>query len=86
MSTRRGRIALIFLVLLLGIGVIWALYPESSVAQIPAKKLIVAVGEDLNSTDPSLAFGRTTWAVVMNYGEYLINKVPSGNLEPGLAT
>jgi len=86
MSTKQGRMALILLGILLLIGLLLALYPKSSAAQTPPKKLIVAVGEDLSSTDPSAGFGGDTWAVTMNYAEYLINRAPSGDLGPGLAT
>lgn len=57
MSSRAERIALLFPTLLLGMGLLWALHPENALAQARSKKLVVAIGEDLSSTDPSAAFG-----------------------------
>jgi peptide/nickel transport system substrate-binding protein len=57
-------------------------------ATAPQKPLLVAVGMEPSSLDPSLtgAGGGGDYAVVQNWGEYLIQKMPNGDLKPGLVT
>jgi peptide/nickel transport system substrate-binding protein len=52
----------------------------------PAKKLIVAVGQEPTSMEPSLVYATPDYVVVDNWTDYLIYKTTSGELKPGLAT
>jgi peptide/nickel transport system substrate-binding protein len=61
------------------------LFPAEPFAA-PAKKLIIAVGQEPSSLDPSLAFGAASQVTVENWGEYLLYRAPSGKLGPGLAS
>lgn len=59
-------------------------YPAYGAA--PVKKLMVGVGQEPTSMDPSLCYTGGDYPVVENYAEYLISRNPSGDLKPGLAT
>jgi peptide/nickel transport system substrate-binding protein len=50
-----------------------------------AKKLMIATGQEPSTIDQSLAGVGGDYAIVENYGEYLIQRVPNGDLKPGLA-
>ena len=53
----------------------------------PATKLLIAMGQEPNSMDPSACWaGSADYQVSENYAEYLIDSIPSGELKPGLAT
>jgi peptide/nickel transport system substrate-binding protein len=52
----------------------------------PPRKLMVAVSVEPTSMDPSLGIAGNDLTVTQNFAEYLIYKVPSGELKPGLAT
>jgi peptide/nickel transport system substrate-binding protein len=54
-------------------------------AQQP-KKLVIGVGQEPTSMDPSLAYTGGDYPIVENYGEFLIYRAPNGDLKPGLAT
>ena len=53
----------------------------------PATKLLIAMGQEPNTMDPSACWaGSADYQVSENYAEYLIDSEPSGELKPGLAT
>jgi peptide/nickel transport system substrate-binding protein len=52
----------------------------------PGGKLIVGVGSEPTSMDPSLVVSSADYVVTDNWTECLISKDPSGDLKPGLAT
>lgn len=79
MSERKIFISLIIILI---IGLLLPVHVKSA----PEKKLIVAVGQEPSSMDPSLMVIGGDYTVVENWGEYLIHKAPNGDLQPGLAT
>lgn len=79
MVRRRG---LILVAIALTIGLLVSPHTYSA----PSRRLIVAIGQEPNSLDPSLAFISADFVAVENWTEYLIYKAPSGDLKPGLAT
>jgi peptide/nickel transport system substrate-binding protein len=81
-TARSGRNVLISLALVLTIGFLTATYATPA----HSKKLIVVVGQEPTSMDPSLINVGGDFPVVENWGEYLIYKATSGDLGPGLAT
>lgn len=76
-----GRVMLASALVLI-IGFLLAPYTQSA----PIKKLMIAVGQEPTSMDPSLTYLIPDYIVTDNYAEYLLRKAPSGELEPGLAT
>src|SRR4030042_7073023 len=73
---------LVSFAIVLIIGLIFTPYSNSA----PAKKLMIAIGQEPTSMDPSLAYVGGDYVVVENYGEYLVQRTPSGDLKPGLVT
>jgi peptide/nickel transport system substrate-binding protein len=69
------------LAILLVIGFLWA--PHSEPAE---KKLMIAVGQEPSSMDPSLNNMGPDYVVTDNFVEYLMYMAPNGKLGPGLAT
>jgi peptide/nickel transport system substrate-binding protein len=61
-------------------------FAASHIDAAPAKKLIIALGQEVSTTEPNIASVGGDFTVVENYGEYLVYKAPSGDLKPGLAT
>jgi len=55
-------------------------------APAPASKVVIAAGMEPVNLEPCLVGAGGDYPVVENYGEYLIQKAPSGDLGPGLAT
>ncbi len=49
-------------------------------------QITIAVGQEPTSMDHSLASAGPDGVVLENWGEYLISRVPSGELKPGLAS
>jgi peptide/nickel transport system substrate-binding protein len=49
-------------------------------------KLVIAIGQEPTSVDQSLIYLGADYIAVMNWGERLIERSPSGDLVPGLAT
>jgi peptide/nickel transport system substrate-binding protein len=82
--TKRSVMICLTVVLLFGLIVPLRFNPASAAA--PVKQLIVGVGQEPSSVDPSVAFGGVSYLVVENYSEYLICRDPNGDLKPGLAT
>ncbi len=79
------RILSICVSMALGIGLLSNPFAASA-AQTPPKKLLVAIGQEPTTLDHSLISTGSDYTVAENYGEYLIQKIPSGDLRPGLAT
>jgi peptide/nickel transport system substrate-binding protein len=50
------------------------------------KKLLIAVTQEPTTIEPSLAWVGPDYALADNLGEYLVCRVPNGELKPGLAT
>ena len=48
--------------------------------------MVIAVGQEPTSTDPSLVYVGADYITVNNYAERLIERTPNGNLIPGVAT
>ena len=77
----RKMVILFTLVLVTGLSII----PYSMAAS--SRKLMIAIGQEPSSMDQSLVWvGAADYQLSMNYGENLIDKAPSGDLKPGLAT
>ena len=51
-----------------------------------AKRLMIAVGQEPTSMDPSLIYSGADYIVVDNWGEYLIQRATTGELMPCLAS
>ena len=62
----------------------WSWIPCAHSASM--KKLMIAVNQEPASLEPILTQSGADFVVVENWGEYLIQKTPSGELKPGLAT
>jgi len=77
MNRKMGTVLIVMLT-----GLAWASCAQSA----SAKKLIVATGQEPSTIDQSLAGVGGDYAIVENYGEYLMYKSPNGDLNPGLAT
>jgi peptide/nickel transport system substrate-binding protein len=77
---------LVVLTIVLLLIVISAQYSRPTLAQSAGKILLIAVHQEPTSMDPSLVYVGGDYPVVSNYGEYLIDKAPNGDLRPGLAT
>lgn len=52
----------------------------------PAKKLIIGIGQEPTSLDPSLVYVGADYVSVENWAETLIYRSPNGDLLPGLAS
>lgn len=78
----RGRTILIIVAVVSIFGAVLTPYGEAA----SPRKLIVAVGQEPTSLDPSLCFTGGDYVVVDNWGEPLVYKAPTGDLKPGLAT
>jgi peptide/nickel transport system substrate-binding protein len=74
------RICLLLAVTLLGVSLVAPLQAASP------NKFTVAVGQEPSSMDPSLVGVGGDYTIVENYGEYLIQRIPNGDLKPALAT
>ena len=61
-------------------------FVRSTLGAAPEQKLIVAVGQEPTSIDPSLSSVGGDYAVVDNWGEYIFYRAPDGQLKPGLLT
>ena len=73
----------IFIMAVLSILTFLPTYSHSA----PATKLLIAMGQEPNTMDPSACWaGSADYQVSENYAEYLIDSEPSGELKPGLAT
>ena len=79
---KRGKI--IYWAMVLVFGLLSALYSEST-SSAASKKLLVAVYQEPTSMDQSLAFSGADFNITDNWGEWLIDKTPSGELKPGIA-
>ncbi len=77
----RTKANLICLMMILFIGLF--LVPHSNAA--PEKKLIIGAAQEPTSMDQSLAFSGADFNVTDNWGEWLIDKAPNGELKPGIA-
>lgn len=51
-----------------------------------ADRIAIAIGEDPSTIDQSASWTGVDFQIAENYGEYLIQRMPSGELKPGLAT
>ena len=65
------------ILLLLLVGMIQAYVADE-------KRLMVAVSQEPATMDPTLTQSGSDFVVVENWGEYLIQKMPNGDLKPGL--
>jgi peptide/nickel transport system substrate-binding protein len=75
-----GKRGMILWIVLLG-GCLLVSFAEGA----SPNKLVVAMGQEPSTIDPNLAGVGGDYAIVENYGEYLISRAPNGDLEPGLA-
>jgi peptide/nickel transport system substrate-binding protein len=78
--------ALISLMIVSIIGILLLTYVIPAPAAAPEKKLLVGVGEEPVSMDPSLSFGGGSLVTTDNWGEYLVQRTTSGDLKPGLCS
>jgi peptide/nickel transport system substrate-binding protein len=67
--------------ILIGVG----LFPGDSMSA-PAKKFLIAIGQEPTSIDPSLVYVGADYVSVENWAESLIYRDPNGDLGPGLAS
>jgi peptide/nickel transport system substrate-binding protein len=65
--------------------IVFLLAGATHVLSAPASRLTVATGQEPSSIDQSLAGVGGDYTIVENYGEYLIQRTPNGDLKPGLA-
>jgi peptide/nickel transport system substrate-binding protein len=82
MSARR----MIYVMMITLMGAVSFGYSAQVLAAAPEKKLMVAVGQEPTSMDPSLCYTTADFVVADNWTDYLIDKRPNGDLRPGLAT
>jgi peptide/nickel transport system substrate-binding protein len=77
----RTKANLICLTMIFLIGLFFV--PHSNAA--PEKKLIIGAAQEPTSMDQSLAFSGADFNITDNWGEWLIDKAPNGELKPGIA-
>lgn len=78
----KRRMMILFTLVL---AAVLSMAPQSMAAT--PRKLMIAIGQEPSSMDQSLVWvGAADYQLSMNYGEYLIDRAPNGDLKPGLAT
>jgi peptide/nickel transport system substrate-binding protein len=60
--------------------------PSTPVSGASAKKLLIGVGQEPTSMDPSLIYSGADYIIVDNWAEHLIDIEPNGDLVPRLAS
>jgi len=88
----RRILVLLAIVLVMGLlmGLVMGLVMGSlgvpSSMSAPAERMSVAISQEPNSIDPSLAYQGGDYTLTKNIAEFLIRKTSNGDLTPGLAT
>jgi peptide/nickel transport system substrate-binding protein len=82
----RSRNTLAVVAIVCFIGLLLVSYTRPMAAQGPDRKLLIAIGQEPTTLDQSLLSTGSDYMIAENYGEYLIEKTPSGDLRPGLVT